>query len=304
MRPITIIAIFEVFVIMAILILTPIFASIGANQPLSGAQILTPVPPILVTNTTSAEAMLSFSQTAQQITTTPLPGISFLAEVEQIIFDLTNEERRKQRLKALQPDPKLQTAARAHSSDMLERDFFAHASPEGRTPFDRIAIIHRQLVGGTGENIWQGKGHDVNDAQKLADLVVEGWMNSPGHRENILRDTYSHLGVGGAAKGDRVKFTQNFASIQALFQQPLPLKVKSGDNLSLATIPILQKSAPVKYGFWSSEKGMLAAKPVSIKQTPVAVAPGDYRLRLYFVTSRKRSHVNYIIYSGPQVVVE
>jgi uncharacterized protein YkwD len=311
MRSIKIIAIIEVFVITAILILIPIFMGIGAIKPPStqiSNQLLAPNlvnNPILTTNPTPAEAMLSYSRSAQNVTANPI-GIRFLDEIEQHILVLTNEERSKRGLITLEHDPMLQTTARAHSADMLERDFFDHVSPEGRTPHDRIAIIHRQLIGGTGENIWQikGKGYDVNDALKIAERAMEGWMNSPGHRENILRESYTHLGVGGAVKEDTVKLTQNFASTQALFQQPLPLKVKRGDYLPLTTIPATQKYAPVKYGFWVSEKGVLAANPISIKQTQVAVEPGDYRLRLYFVTSRKKDSVSYLISSGPQVVVD
>jgi uncharacterized protein YkwD len=248
--------------------------------------------------------MLSYSQTAQQTTTTPPAGITFLDEIERLILTLTNEERRKHGLNALQHDPMLQNAARAHSIDMLERNFFDHVSPDGRTPHDRIAIIHRQLIGMTGENLWQGQGHDVSDAQKLAELAVEGWMNSPGHRENILRQEYTHLGVGGTVKGNTVKLTQNFASTQALFQQPLPLQITSGGNLPLATIAGSQKSAPEKYGLFLPDQGRLAADPVSINQTQVAVAPGDYRLRLYFVASRQRNRISYIIYNGPQLVIK
>ncbi len=248
--------------------------------------------------------MLNYSQTAQNTMTTPPTGVSFLDEIEQLILTLTNAERHKMGLTALQHDSLLQKSARTHSADMLVREYFDHVSPEGRTPFDRIAIIHRQLIGGSGENIWQGQGYDVNDAKKLAELAMEGWMNSPGHRENILRESYTHLGVGGAVKGNTIKLTQNFASTQALFKQEIPLKVKQGNHLTLTTTPAVQKSAPVKYGFWLSEKGVLAADPLPINQTQVAVAQGDYRLRLYFVTSRKKNTVHYVIYHGPQIVVE
>lgn len=301
---ITLLALFEVVIISSILIFTPkYYTSIGATSASKPpAPLPPPSNPILTTNPTAAEAMLSYS--AQQTTTTPPVGIKFLDEIEQHILTLTNEERRKQGLTVLQHDPMLQKAARAHSTDMLERDFFDHVSPSGRTPFDRIAIIHRQLIGITGENLWQGQGHDVSDAQKLAELAVESWMNSPGHRENILNKEYTHLGVGGTVKGDTVKLTQNFASTQALFQQPLPLQITSGNNLSLVTIPGSQKYAPAKYGFWLSDEGRLAAEPVSIKHTQVAVEPGDYRLRLYFVASPQKNRISYIIYDGPQLVVK
>ncbi len=306
MRTISIFAIFQAVILAALLIFTPIFTGIvstgSTSHPL--LPINNPMPQILKTNPTTADATFAFSQTAQQLTVTPPAGVSFLDDVERYILDLTNVERRKYKLSPLKYDPMLQTAARTHSADMLDRDFFDHASPEGRTPHDRIAIIHRQLIGLTGENIGMWQGYDVNDARKLAEVAVEGWMNSPGHRENILRKSFTHLGVGAAVKGNMVKITQNFASTQALFEQPLPLKVKSGDFLNLKTKPGLQRYAPVKYAFWVSETGKLAADPVSLKQSQVMVPPGDYRLRLYFVQSRKRGSVNYVIYNGPQIVVE
>jgi len=308
MRSISIFATFQAFIIVALLIFTPIFTGIVSTGSTSHPILKPPQSvinnPILKTNPTTADAMLTYSQTALQMTITPPAGVSFLDEVERYVLDFTNVERRKYKLSILKYDPMLQTAARTHSADMLEREFFDHASPEGRTLYDRIAIIHRQLIGLTGENIGMWQGYDVNEARKLAEEAVDGWMNSPGHRENILRPHFSHLGVGAAVKGDTVKITQNFSSTQALFKQPLPLKVKSGDLLDLKTKRGLQRYAPVRYAFWVSETGMLAAEDVSMMQQQVMVPPGDYRLRLYFVKSRKQGSVNYIIYNGPQIVVE
>jgi uncharacterized protein YkwD len=306
MRTIILIAIFQAVILSAIFIISPIYASLGkppsstepiAERPSSDDSN----PPILATNPTSADATLDYSTTAQNTPT----NITFLEDIEQQVLILTNVERRKKRkLRVLQHDATLQLAARAHSADMLDRNFFDHASPEGRTSFDRIAVIHRTLIGGTGENLWQGKGYDISDAKKLAKIAVDSLMNSPGHRENILRQDYSHLGVGAALKGDTVKITQNFASTQARFQQPLPLQLNNGDNLSLATTPGLRKSSPVKYGFWLPDKGVLAAEPLPINQTQIAIEAGDYRLRFYFITSRRRTSVNYIIFNGPQIVVK
>ncbi len=307
MRTIILIAIFQALILSAIFIISPIYASLGkppsstepiAERPSSDDSN----PPILATNPTSADATLDYSRTAQNTPT----NITFLEDIEQQVLILTNVERRKRKLRVLQHDATLQIAARAHSADMLDRDFFDHTSPEGRTSFDRIAIIHRTLIGTTCENLWQskGKGYDISDTKKLAKIAVDSLMNSPGHRENILRKDYSHLGVGAAIKDGTVKITQNFASIQARFQQPLPLEITKGDNLSLATIPGLRKSSPVKYGFWLSDKGVLAADPLPMNQTQVAIEPGDYRLRFYFISSRKRTSVNYTIYNGPQIIVK
>ena len=299
MPPITLIAIFEIVILTTLLILTPLFSSCGITQQVKLPP--TVVNPILSNNPTIAESIVRYSQTAQQ--TIPV-GITFLDEIEQHILILTNKERHKEGLKALQHDIMLQNAARAHSTDMQKRHFFDHVTPEGTTPHDRIAIIHRQLIGMTGENLWQGQGYNVKDAQKLAELAIESWMNSPGHRENMLRPEYTHLGVGGTVKGDMVKLTQNFASTQALFQHPLPLQINSGDTLPLTTVSGLQKSAPVKYGLFLSEQGKLVAPPFFIQQMQINVEPGDYRLRLYFVTSRQKNRINYMIYDGPHIIVK
>jgi len=304
MHPIVIVAMLEVVIIAAILIFTPLLTHVNPSSKPSAPSVSPVINPILSTNPTPAEAVLTYSKTIQKTTLTPPAGIHFLGEIERYVLTLTNAERHKKRLTALKHDPMLQIAARVHSVDMLENNFFDHVSPEGRTSHDRIAIVHRQLIGLTGENIWQAQGYDVNNAKQIAELAVDSWMKSPGHRENILRKTYTHLGVGATVKGDMIKLTQNFASTQATFTNPLPPKITSGNYLPLATIPGLQKYAPTKYAFWLANQGRLAAPPVLIKNNQVTVDSGNYHLRLYFVSARKRSRVEYIIYDGPQIVVE
>ncbi|EFL28879.1 allergen V5/Tpx-1 related protein [Streptomyces himastatinicus ATCC 53653] len=105
------------------------------------------------------------------------------------VITLTNAERAAARLAPLAPDPRLTAAAQAHSDDMVARDFYDHTSPEGRQPWDRAATAgatHR----GIGENIACG--------QRGPAEVVRGWMNSPGHRANILKPAFTHIGVGYA----------------------------------------------------------------------------------------------------------
>lgn len=108
------------------------------------------------------------------------------------VLTLTNEARRAARLRPLAVDPRLTTAAQAYSTDMAARAFYSHTSPEGLQPWDRAAAAgarHR----GIGENIACG--------QRTPREVVEGWMNSPGHRANILKPEFTHLGVGYAGGG-------------------------------------------------------------------------------------------------------
>lgn len=115
-----------------------------------------------------------------------------LAEWAAAVLRLTNAERTAARLRPLSPDPLLTAAAQAHSADMIARAFYSHTSPDGGEPWHRASAAgstHRAI----GENIACG--------QRTPAEVVDGWMNSPGHRANILKPSFTHLGVGFAGGG-------------------------------------------------------------------------------------------------------
>jgi len=305
MKTITWLAFFEGVILAGILWLNPVFSSIGIIMPPdtggigNTAFIAPPMPKGIPTPVTAADIMIQYSTKANDWNQQPPDGATFLSQVEQRVLELTNAERRQKRLKPLKHEDLLQKAARTHSLDMFKHQFFDHANPEGRTPQDRIAIVHRGLIGTTGENIWSQNGWDFSKVDELAQRAVNGWMNSPGHRENILRKKFTHLGVGGVGKGDQVWLTQNFASIQAFLKQPLNIELKQGELLNLATNPVSQRKAPVKYAFWLPNKGVLAAEVLSISDQQINVGPGEYRLRFYFPEKGR-----YLIYPGPQVVVK
>ncbi|MEV6959957.1 CAP domain-containing protein [Streptomyces sp. NPDC051207] len=122
---------------------------------------------------------------------TPLTPEGLRRTVTDVV-DLTNRERAAAGLPPLAVDPLLTTAAQAHSADMVARDFYSHTSPDGRRPGDRAAAAGspRRSV---GENIACG--------QRSPAEVVRGWMNSPGHRANILGPGFTHIGVGFAGGG-------------------------------------------------------------------------------------------------------
>ncbi|MFD4554291.1 CAP domain-containing protein [Streptomyces sp. NPDC058469] len=115
-----------------------------------------------------------------------------LARTAEKVAALTNAERARAGLPALAVDPLLAAAAQAHSSDMVARAFYSHTSPDGSQPWDRAAAAgsRRRTI---GENIACG--------QRSAAEVVEGWMNSPGHRANILKPDFTHIGIGFAGGG-------------------------------------------------------------------------------------------------------
>ncbi|MGK5639426.1 CAP domain-containing protein [Streptomyces sp. URMC 126] len=115
-----------------------------------------------------------------------------LARTAADVLALTNVHRTAAGLRPLDGDPRLTAAAQAHSADMAARGYHSHTAPDGGRPWDRAVAagcVHRSI----GENIACG--------QRSPAEVVEGWMNSPGHRANILTPDFTHLGVGFAGGG-------------------------------------------------------------------------------------------------------
>ena len=122
-----------------------------------------------------------------------------LSQYEQQVVDLTNQERAKQGLPALKVDLELSKVAREKSLDMQKNNYFSHTSPTYGSPFDmmkQFGISYKTA----GENIAKG--------QRTPQEVVNAWMNSSGHRQNILSSNFTHIGVGYVAEGNY--WTQQF----------------------------------------------------------------------------------------------
>jgi uncharacterized YkwD family protein len=138
------------------------------------------------------------TQPAQQPTTTTEPTqttqtTSALSAYEQKVVDLTNQERAKKGLAALKVDTALSKVAREKSLDMSKNGYFSHTSPTYGSPFDMMKQfgISYQYA---GENIAMG--------QRTPEEVVQAWMNSEGHRKNILSANFSYIGVGYIESGN------------------------------------------------------------------------------------------------------
>ena len=114
---------------------------------------------------------------------------------------LTNIERSKNGCSAVRVDSRLQTAAELHSKDMVDRNYFDHTTPDGKDPGDRAAA--QGYPNWSGENIAQGYPTPA--------AVVQGWMNSPGHRANILNCQSKATGVGFDARDNM--WTQMFGFV-------------------------------------------------------------------------------------------
>lgn len=120
-------------------------------------------------------------------------GTTAQKSFEDKVLELVNVERAKNGLSALQMDESVRKVARVKSSDMSKNKYFSHTSPTYGTPFEMLksfGISYRAA----GENIAQG--------YTTPEAVVKGWMNSAGHRANILNSKYTHIGVGYEASGN------------------------------------------------------------------------------------------------------
>ncbi len=124
---------------------------------------------------------------------------SRVLDYEAEVVRLVNEERAKQGLSALTLNWELSRVARYKSQDMKDKGYFSHTSPTYGSPFQMMrdfGISFRTA----GENI--ARGYATPEA------VVKGWMNSPSHRENILKASYKQIGVGYVPQGNY--WTQHF----------------------------------------------------------------------------------------------
>ncbi len=136
----------------------------------------------------------------------------------QFEFDvarLVNEERLAAGLAPLQIDVRLMAAAQRHSDDMAAQSFFSHVGSDGST-FD-------VRVQQAGYLQWLLLGENIAAGQTTPEAVMAAWMNSPGHRANILDPDFDHIGVGFATSNTYYRFfwTQEFGSTSSALQSPV-----------------------------------------------------------------------------------
>ena len=127
-----------------------------------------------------------------------LYGYAAAAEAE--VLKLVNDERAKVGCSPVAANSSLSDLAQTFSEDMASRDFFDHTDPSGLSPWDRAAKAGITSLG--GENIARG--------QADAAAVMEAWMNSPGHKANILNCDFKTLGVGAHFGSGGPWWTQDF----------------------------------------------------------------------------------------------
>jgi len=207
----------------------------GTATPTTGPTI-TPTPTSTLEPTATPEHTLTPTPTAARTPTPrptpqptatpartptpqPTPDPTGYGMMERMIFDLTNVERGENGLPPLEWSDGAADAARFQSCCLGENNVFAHETEECGTVAGRLMMF--QVFEPGGENIaMMPEAYAYNPAndepvgvysqEEVAERTVEGWMNSPGHRANILNGEYTHLGVGICKSGHHFYATQNF----------------------------------------------------------------------------------------------
>jgi uncharacterized protein YkwD len=149
----------------------------------------------------SATAPLAGSQPAASSCTKKRPTSRVRARIERKIHRLVNEQRTQNGVPALEVDQGVANAATKHSKNMANTGTFSHVI-DGKGPADRLRDENVSFTS-VGENIYHGwcqaNGKPGYDVSGFAQKAVSGWMNSPGHRKNILKPKFTHTGIGIAA---------------------------------------------------------------------------------------------------------
>ncbi|WP_240137029.1 CAP domain-containing protein [Streptomyces sp. MUM 178J] len=125
------------------------------------------------------------------------------ASLARQVADLANQERAKAGCAPLRVDSRLQAAAQAHADDMAARNYYEHTSPEGKSAGDRMEAAGYD---------WRTWGENIHKSPKDAQTAMRDWMDSPGHRENILNCEFKDLGVGVNLSSNGPWWVQNFGA--------------------------------------------------------------------------------------------
>nr|WP_312578051.1 CAP domain-containing protein [Sedimentibacter sp.] len=139
-------------------------------------------------------------QEDQSDTTVP----SSVSSYEQKVVELVNVERQKAGLSSLTLDTSISNIARMKSADMATNNYFAHQSPTYGSAGDMLTKYGVK---------WSAWGENIASGQRTPQEVVTAWMNSPGHRANIMSTNFSKIGVGYAVNSNRTPYwTQMFTN--------------------------------------------------------------------------------------------
>ncbi|WP_200211896.1 CAP domain-containing protein [Micromonospora coerulea] len=163
----------------------------------SASRTVAPKP----SRTTAPSRQLERTAAPSPSTATATATGKITAELQKVV-DLVNQERAKAGCKALSIDDKLMRAAQAHSQDQADHKTMSHDGSDGSDVGERLDRVGYA---------WRGYGENVAWNQQSPAAVMDAWMNSPGHRANILNCAFTEIGVG-VARSNGPYWTQDFGT--------------------------------------------------------------------------------------------
>jgi uncharacterized protein YkwD len=185
-----------------------ILAGVPAIPQDSGSSLNAPSP---VTGDGGSQPTVQEYSTDQRDTPTQTDEETFnRTKVERYVWEFTNEERSKNGLSRIEYAPRIVEPARNHARNMAEHDYVGHTQPNGETMKERSSSVCRypgeNAIGAWYERNYEdrktGSLYYSDSERELAKHSVARWMNSTGHRENILRSRWNELGVGVHKRDD------------------------------------------------------------------------------------------------------
>jgi uncharacterized protein YkwD len=200
-------------------------------------------------------------------------GGGFVDLTENHLLAHHNSFRAEHGLSALSRSSALDEAARAHVADLLRRNYFAHESPEGFSSEHRVGLLARRFIGAAGENIAMQEG---GEAPPGPAEFAKMWRDSPGHRANMLRATYTHVGFGAVSKGETTIAGAVFGQMYGELAEAAPFRVGGGEALA----GLLDGAAPQLTGYeLYPVSGGETVGPFEGAAAPTRLTPGAYAIR-------------------------
>jgi uncharacterized protein YkwD len=280
----------------------------GVNySTLQTPQGIQPTPPLTIEPPTLPSSL----EDAPDIWAENIPADVDRDALNAHIFNITNQERTDVSRSTLQLEAELGMIAARHSKDMLDNDYMDHISPQGDGPAQRAHMQHRKLFATTGENVAMILSPE-DTPQAIAKWFMQSWMNSLGHRRNILSADYTHLGVGCYQQPKQSQInrycTQLFAKVAAMATSNIPSKVQRGNKLTIELKPAEGMPLPTKIKLVRLDNGEEGGDIDLISRTNYATGDliatgtaGLYGLHIY-VPDKTNASRSWII-PGPYIKI-
>jgi uncharacterized protein YkwD len=174
------------------------------SQAAPAAEIETSASPVQRTGRVTRNQRLKAAPSPSRKPSADTGPLTGDAALEAEVIELVNAERRRARCPEVHLDKRLRSAARGHSADMARHNEMSHEGSDGSSPWDRAERAGYDAA--LSENVAVGYG--------TAEAVMDGWMNSPGHRDNILNCEARATGVGLAHSANGTPYwTQMFGRV-------------------------------------------------------------------------------------------